>query len=262
MGEQLVDVRWVEPGVAVIEIQRESHMNALNCEVLDHLEEALDTVEGRGEARVAVVTGQGTRAFVAGADIGAIHRIEDGAHAQAFAVRGQLLFQRFQQSRIIFIGAINGYALGGGMELAMALDMRIAAETAKLGQPEINLGIIPGFGGTQRLSRLVGPGMALWLVASGKPVDASEARALGLVDWVVPPAALLDECLARARELAGKAPLALAEVKRLVAHSRDWHVMDGLAEEARAFSQLAVSQDGREGTKAFLEKRAPKFHGR
>lgn len=262
MAEKLVDVRWVESGVAVIEIRRETHLNALNGAVLDGLEEALELVEGRQQARVAVVTGQGSRAFVAGADIGAIHRIKDTADAQAFAERGQAVFARFSHSRIIFIAAINGYALGGGMELALALDLRIAADTAKLGQPEINLGIVPGFGGTQRLARLIGPGRALWLVASGKPVGASEALALGLVDAMVAPADLLEECLGRARELASQAPLALAEAKRLVGGSRDWPLLQGLGEEARAFSYLAVSDDGREGTRAFLEKRPPEFHGR
>lgn len=265
-GDQAMSEAWVaheqlEPGIFVLRIQREKALNALNGEVLDQLEGALDALENEAAARVVIVTGQGARAFAAGADIEAIHHIPNEAAARQFAVRGQRLFQRFQESRLIFIAALNGYALGGGLELAMALDMRIAAETARLGQPEINLGIIPGFGGTQRLPRLVGPSRALWMVASGEPLKAAEAAAAGLVDAVTAPDELMNECLRRARILAGKAPLALAAAKRLVVQSRDWPIDQGLAAEAEAFSALGVSADGREGTAAFLEKRPPVFRG-
>lgn len=262
MGERLVTLEWEQPGVAVLTITREKAMNALDAEVLAQLEGHLDAIEREAQARVAIVTGQGERAFVAGADIAAIQAVADEAQARAFAERGQQLFQRFEQSRVIFIAGINGYALGGGLELAMAMDFRIAATSARLGQPEINLGIIPGFGGTQRLTRLVGVGRALWLIASGRPVTAEEGRAMGLVEMVVEPQGLLTECLTLARELAQKAPLALAETKRLVRSSRDWPLGVGLDEEARAFAALAISEDGREGTRAFLQKRAPVFRGR
>ncbi len=261
MADTLVALELLEPGIYLLRIQREKALNALNSAVLDELSSALDALDGKADARVVIVTGQGSKAFVAGADIEAIHQIANDAAARQFAEKGQRLFQRFQESSIIYIGAINGYALGGGLELAMALDLRIAAETARLGQPEINLGIIPGFGGTQRLGRLVGPGRALWMIASGEPVRAPEAQAMGLVDAVTASNELMDECLRRARVLAQKAPLALAESKRMVARSRDWTIHEGLQAEAEAFSALAVSDDGREGTRAFLEKRQPVFRG-
>ena len=261
MAEQYVQLKWVESGVALVTIARERSLNALNSEVLDQLEASLDVIEANPEARVAVVTGQGNKAFVAGADISAINQAVDEEQARGFAERGQKLFQRFQTSRVLFIAAINGYALGGGMELAMALDIRVAAESARLGQPEINLGIIPGFGGTQRLTRLIGYGRALWMIASGQPVLARDALEMGLVEAVVPLDSLLDECLARARELAKKAPLALAECKWMAVGSRDWDITMGLKKEAQAFARLAVSGDGKEGTRAFLEKRSPEFRG-
>jgi len=259
VSEAFVVVEMVETGIAVLRISREKALNALNSAVLDQLEEALNELEHRSDVRVVIVTGAGQRAFVAGADIEAIHHVADAISAELFAERGQQLFDRFSKSRLLFIAAINGYALGGGLELAMALDMRIAAETARLGQPEINLGIIPGFGGTQRLSRLIGSGRALWMICSGEPLGAQEAESMGLVDKVVASDALMEECLGRARILAEKAPLALARCKYLVVHSRDWSLSQGLDEEAKAFAQLAVSADGREGTKAFLEKRKPVF---
>ncbi len=262
MNDVWVSLEQVEPGVQRLRIERERALNALNADVLDQIEAALDRAEADPASRVLIVTGQGTKAFVAGADIEAISRVDNEAAALAFAERGQRLFRRFEESALITMAAINGYALGGGLELAMALDFRIAAQTARLGQPEINLGIIPGFGGTQRLSRLVGPGQALWMISSGEPVTAEEAKALGLVDVVVPADALMEECLRHARTLAAKAPLALAAAKRLVLGSRDWPLENGLHREAEAFSQLAVSADGREGTQAFLEKRAAKFQGR
>ncbi len=263
----MTDDRWVlveqiETGIYALTIQRERALNALNDGVLDQLEEALNTLEGHEDARVVIVGGSGAKAFVAGADIEAIHQIPDEHAARQFAERGQRLFQRFQESPLIFIAAINGYALGGGLELAMALDLRIASEKARLGQPEINLGIIPGFGGTQRLSRLVGPGQALWMVASGEPLTARQAEAWGLVEAVTEPDALMEECLRRARILAEKAPLALQAAKATVVHSRDWAIAQGLSEEAAAFARLTVSEDGREGTQAFLNKRKPQFRGK
>ncbi len=261
MDEQFVELAWPEPEIAMITITREQSLNALNPVVLDQLEARLNEAEGLPAAKVGIVTGQGSKAFVAGADISVIHHVSDATQARAFAERGQALFQRFAESRIIFIAAINGYALGGGLELAMALDFRIASETARLGQPEINLGIVPGFGGTQRLSRLIGPGHALWMIASGEPLTARTGETLGLIEAVVEPAALMEEALKRARILAAKAPLALRECKRLVAASRDSSLPGGLAIEADAFARLAVSDDGREGTRAFLEKRKPEFRG-
>lgn len=261
MSEKWVHLETLSSGVVGIRIAREGALNALNTGVLDQLEEIVEQCEDSPEIRVAIITGSGDRAFVAGADIAAISQIPDAMAAELFATRGQHVFERLAQSRIFFIAAINGYALGGGLELAMALDLRIASDKAHLGQPEINLGIIPGFGGTQRLSRLVGPGRALWMVASGEPVTAEEAQRIGLVDYVVPHERLMEDCLARAGVLASKAPLALHAAKRLIRESRDWPLEEGLLEEAKAFSHLAVSEDGREGTQAFLNKRQPTFRG-
>lgn len=262
MSTSYVVTESIEPGIAIIRITREKALNALNSAVLDELENALDQAEHDESLRVVIVTGEGEKAFVAGADIDAIHQISDRIEGGQFAERGQTLFARFGQSPLIFIAAIHGYALGGGLELAMALDFRLASNRARLGQPEINLGIIPGFGGTQRLSRLIGEGRALWMICSGEPVNAEEARVMGLIDTVVAADGLMDEALRRARILAQKAPLALRACKRMVRQSRDWSLEQGLHQEALAFADVAVSEDGREGTRAFLEKRSPVFRGR
>lgn len=261
MGESWVSTEELESGIYLLRIEREKALNALNPIVLEQLGEALTRLEEDASVRVVIVTGQGSKAFVAGADIGAISQVSDRHRAQMFAEMGQRLFTRFRHSRLIFFAAINGYALGGGLELAMALDFRVAAESARLGQPEINLGIIPGFGGTQRLGQLVGVSEALWLIASGEPIEASTAKALGLVNEVVAGEQLIEECLKRARILVGKPPLALEECKRLVYGNLTWHEAEGLEEEARSFSRLAVSDDGRAGTQAFLQHRKPVFRG-
>lgn len=258
----VVEMEQIEPGIAVVRIARESALNALNHQVLAGLEKALDELERDESARVVIVTGKGSKAFVAGADIDVIHALPDAEKARQFAAYGQHVFERWAKSRVISFAAINGYALGGGLELAMALDIRVASERARMGQPEINLGIVPGFGGTQRLPRLVGEGRALWMILSGDPIKADEAMAIGLVDAVCPGDRLLEEVIQRARILAAKAPLALSQAKRLVRGCRDWALHEGLDQEAQGFSEVAFSEDGREGTEAFLEKRPATFHGK
>ena len=248
-------------GVARLTITRPAALNALNRQVLDDLAEALGMLENDPGIRVVVVTGAG-RAFVAGADIGEIAALPDGLAAEAFSRYGQRVFHRLAESRLVSIMAINGYALGGGLELALAGDLRLMAESARVGQPEIGLGIIPGFGGTQRLARLIGEGRALELVLTGRQIPAGEALRLGLVNQVLADGELLASAEQLAAELAARAPLALAAAKRAVRGGLDHELAAGLAGEAALFGSVAATQDAREGTDAFLHKRQPHFTGR
>jgi enoyl-CoA hydratase len=248
-------------GTATLTITRPEALNALNGEVLSELEAAIDELEQDQRLMTLVVTGAG-RAFVAGADIAEILAITTGAEAQGFSARGQRVFQRIADNRLITLMAVNGYALGGGLELALAGDLRFLAQSARVGLPEIGLGIIPGFGGTQRLARLIGEGRALWLVLSGQHVDAAEAERLGIANQVLPDAELLPYVEDVARRLATQAPRALSAAKRAVRGGLDRELSTGLALEADLFRAVAMTADAREGTLAFLEKRRPKFTGR
>ncbi len=248
-------------GVARLTITRPEALNALNRQVLDELAEALGTLEDDADTRVVVVTGAG-RAFVAGADIAEIAGLPSRAAAEAFSRQGQGVFDRLAASRLVSIMAINGYALGGGLELALAGDLRLMAESARVGLPEIGLGIIPGFGGTQRLARLIGEGRALELVLTGRQIPAAEAWRLGLANQVIPDGDLLASADRLAEELAAKAPAALVAAKRAVRGGIDHELATGLAGEAAWFGRVAATADAREGTEAFLNKRAPHFTGR
>jgi enoyl-CoA hydratase len=248
-------------GFAVLTINRPEALNALNPAVLDALDQAWSDLEADEGIRVVVVTGAGDRAFVAGADIAAINRIGSAAEGERFARRGQAIFDRIARSRLVSIAAINGYALGGGLELAMACDLRVAADSAEVGQPEILLGVIPGFGGTQRLPRLAGSGAALWWILTGDRVAANEAHRLGVVDRVVPKMELMTVALDLARRLAERAPIALALAKRAVREGLQGDLATGLDLEAALFGLTAASEDAREGTRAFLDKRPPRFRG-
>lgn len=255
-----VKIEPAGPGVAVLWIDRPQALNALNEETLFGIKEAFEALEQDPGMRVVVLSGRG-KAFVAGADIAAIHDVKDEQEGTKLAQLGQTVFNHLAKSPLVVIAAINGYALGGGLELAMAADIRLAADSARLGQPEINLGIIPGFGGTQRLARLIGEGRSLWMILSGEPVDAQTAWQLGLVDAVVPLENLMAEALRRAEVLAKKAPLALKAGKAMVRRALDVPLDQGLLAESQAFGRLAASHDGREGTEAFLQKRAAAFRG-
>lgn len=247
-------------GVAVITIDRQEKRNALNSTVRAELVAALDAFRDDDSVRVLVITGAGEKAFVAGADIG------------EFAERTPLEQRATMTSRRVFdevaaypkpvIAMINGFCLGGGCELALACDVRIASDTAKLGQPEINLGIIPGGGGTQRLPRVVGMGQAMRLVLSGELVDAAEALRIGLVDVVHPAAELRDRTLEFARKMAEKSPVALRVAKSAVRAAAEMPLAAGLAYETELFVTAFASDDKREGIAAFLEKRPPTFTGR
>ncbi|HEX4804948.1 MAG TPA: enoyl-CoA hydratase-related protein [Conexibacter sp.] len=231
--------------------------NALSPETVEALRRAWDALEG-SSARALVIASANPRLFCAGADIKAFTAM-DAASGRAYVAGMHELLRDFERSAIVTLAAVNGLALGGGCELAMACDLRVAGASARFGQPEIKLGIIPGFGGTQRLARLVGPAKALEMNLLGDPISAEEAVACGLVSRVVPDDELLDAALALAETLAGQAPLAVAQLKRVSAHP---DLDAGLAAEQEAFAAVFASDDAREGIAAFLEKRPASFTGR
>lgn len=250
----------IEDRVAVVTVNRPDKLNALNaatrCEFLD----VMDELRGNPEVRVVIVTGQGEKAFVAGADIG---EFEGRTPVDQFRVmKAPTVFGCVDSFPKPVLAMINGYALGAGCELAMACDVRVAADTAKLGQPEVNLGIIPGGGGTQRLPRLVGVGTALRLLYTGQIITADEALGIGLVDQVVPASSLRDHVMQMARLIAEKSPVALSLIKEAVRASVRTSLDEGLNQETTLFGLAFASEDKAEGVQAFLEKRKPDFTGR
>jgi enoyl-CoA hydratase len=247
--------------VAIVTINRPAVLNALNAQTLDDLRRAMLDLRRDDEIRAVVITGAGEKAFVAGADINELARQEPPS-GRDMAARGQHVFGIVEHLGKPVVAAINGFALGGGCELAMACTFRIAADNARLGQPEINLGIIPGYAGTQRLSRLVGRDRAMELVLTGRHVSAAEALSMGLVTRVVPAASLMDEALAFATELASKAPLAVRYAMEAINRGVDMPFEQACAYEAALFGLATATADMREGTRAFLVKRKPTFTGR
>jgi enoyl-CoA hydratase len=243
--------------VAVVTLNRPSVLNALNAKMLGELSFALVELDRNDDVRAVIVTGSGERAFAAGADIGELHELSSALEGAQKARTGQSITRQIERMRAPVIMAINGFALGGGCELAMAGDIRIASEKAKFGQPEVNLGLIPGYGGSQRTTRLVGKGMAMYLCLTGETIDAQEALRVGLVQRVVPPDQLLDEAKRIARIIAEKAPLAIAGCKRVMHGGAHLSIDDALELEAIEFGALVDTKDFREGTGAFLEKRKP-----
>jgi len=234
-------------------------MNALDRPTLEELRDRLLELRDDVEVRVVVLTGSGEKAFVAGADIKYMSGLSE-EEAREWGELGHNAGQLLETMPKPTIAAINGFALGGGCELALACDLRYASSTAKLGQPEINLGIIPGWGGTQRLARVCGLGVAKELILTGRLVDAEEAQRIGLVNDVADP--VLDRALDTARLLASKSPLALAAAKRAVDHSLQGHHGENLQREADEFGGLFETEDAKEGLTAFAEKREPRFTGR
>jgi enoyl-CoA hydratase len=248
--------------IATITLNRPDKLNALNDATMLDLGNAIEAVRANDAVAGVIVTGAG-RAFVAGADISEL-RARAATDAYALARRGQEVFRRFETSPKPVIAAINGFALGGGCELAMACHVRIASESAKFGQPEVKLGVIPGYGGTQRLTRLVGRGRALQLLLTGEMIDAQEAYRIGLVNRVVPAGeggGVVDAARAMLGQMLANGPLALAQCIEAVNRGADISMEEALALEAAAFGMLASTQDMREGTSAFLEKRGPTFRG-
>ena len=247
--------------IAVVTINRPDKLNALNLAVLRELGAAFDELESDREVRAIVMTGAGSKAFIAGADISELNALPGPVQGASHGHLGQQLCFKLERLRQPVIMAINGYALGGGLELAMAGDIRIASETARLGQPEINLGIIPGFGGTQRLPRLVGKGFAKLMIFGGDLITAEEGFRIGLVDRVVPQEQLAGEARKLAVALAKKAPLALAAAKAAINGGLETDLDRGCDLEAAQFGLLFSTADKAEGTKAFLEKRPANFTG-
>ena len=247
--------------VACVTVARPKVLNALNAATVTELGEVFDRLREDPAVRAIVLTGAGDRAFVAGADIAELARLAPNEAREA-ARRGQAVCAQIAGCGKPVVAAINGFALGGGCELAMACTLRVAADTARIGQPEINLGLMPGFGGTQRLPRLVGPGPALELLLTGAPVAAEEARRLGLVNRVVPAARLMEEAGRLAAGLAAKPPVAVRYILDAVRRGMQMSLDDGCDHEAALFGLAAATEDKREGTQAFLDKRRPEFKGR
>ena len=250
----------VTPGdeYAVVTLNRPNVLNALNQATMDELVQVMESMERDEQVRCVVLTGAG-RAFAAGADI------KEMAGASASEMLAGYRFQQWERIRKVtmpLIAAVNGIALGGGCELAMLCDMIVAAETAQFGQPEINLGIMPGAGGTQRLTRAIGKARAMEMVLTGRPISARQAEALGLVTRVVPAEAVLDEAIALAKEIAAKPPVAVRLAKEAVLKAFDTTVEGGLDYERKAFFLIFATEDRTEGIQAFLEKRKPVFRGR
>jgi len=248
-------------GLTWLTVSRPQALNALNRQVLADLDAALDELAADPELGILAVTGDGEKAFVAGADIGEIKEL-DAQSGRDFARRGQALYDRVADLRVPVIAAVNGYALGGGTELALACHLRVASEKAVLGLPEVTLGVIPGYGGTQRLPRLIGPGRALDLILTGRQIKAPEALELGLVNRVVPPDQLRQTVEDLARAILARGPLAVRAALEAVRGGMQSTLAEGQRLEAQLFGLLCATEDMAEGTAAFLEKRKAEFTGR
>jgi len=246
-------------GVATITLNRPKVLNALNAALLGEVSQALTEFENDAEVRAIIITGSGEKAFAAGADIGELNALPNAVEGARKARVGQAVTLQIERLSKPVIMAINGFALGGGCELAMAGDIRIASENAKFGQPEVNLGLIPGYGGSQRPTRLVGRGMAMFLCLSGDIIDAQMALQIGLVERVVPLEELLPSAQKLAKTIASKAPLAIAACKRAINDGAHLGIAEALELEALAFGTLVNTKDFKEGTSAFLEKRKPEW---
>lgn len=248
-------------GVAVVTVARPKALNALNDRTLFELEKAFAVVQEDAEIRGAVVTGDGERAFVAGADISELAQMTP-EQAEAASARGQRVFAAVEGCGKPVAAAVNGFALGGGLELALACHVRFAAPEAKLGLPEVTLALIPGYGGTQRLARLVGPGRALEMILSGDMVDAATAERIGLVNRVVPREELVGAAVKFVQKVGTRGPVAVRHAIEAVLAGADRSHEQGFRREQELFGRCFATQDMREGTTAFLEKRSPRFTGR
>jgi len=247
-------------GIATITINRPKSLNALNVELLNELQALLENISQNEDIRVLIFTGAGDKAFVAGADISELATFNP-LQGKYFAAKGHDCLARIQNLPIPVIAAVNGFALGGGLELTLACDFAYASENAKFGLPEITLGIIPGFGGTQRLARVVGKNFAKEMIFSGKTISAEEGREMGFVNKVLPPETLMEESQKTARSIAAKGRVSLNAAKQAVNRGMDVDLATGCAIEIDAFGLCLASEDAREGTTAFLEKRKPVFKG-
>jgi enoyl-CoA hydratase len=248
----------INEGIAIITVNRPSAMNAMTIATLEELERVVAEIIDNPDIRAAIITGAGTKAFIAGADIAAMHDMTS-TRARELALQAHRIYAAIEQSPKTFIAAVNGYALGGGCELAMACDIRLASENAKFGQPEINIGILPGFGGTQRLPRLVGKGRALEIILTGDMIDSGEALRIGLVNRVMPQAELLDGARRMAQKIAAKGLVAIKLCKEAVGNGLEMDLTKACAYEAELFGYSFSTADQKEGMRAFLEKRPAVF---
>jgi len=254
----LVDV---QERIGRITVNRPEKLNALNRATLEELDHAFRHMRDSPEVGVVILTGAGTKAFVAGADIGELST-QGPVEGRAYALFGQEVLNRIETLGKPVLAAVNGYALGGGCEIALACTLRIASSSSKFGQPEVNLGIIPGYGGTQRLARLVGRGKAQELILTGEMIDAAEAHRIGLANHVAPPEELMARTESLARTILSRGPLAVRYALDAIHRGLSMPPQEGLAYEATLFSLLCASDDMKEGTQAFLEKRKAEFKGR
>jgi len=248
-------------GIALLTVNRPQKLNALNAETFSELNEAFSRVEASASIRALIITGAGEKAFVAGTDIQELAQAS-AMEAQGMALRGQRTFRRLELMHEPSVAAVNGFALGGGLELAMACTMRIASANAKLGQPEVKLATLPGYGGSQRLPRLVGRGRALEMLLTGDPIDAAEAHRIGLVNQVVPQSELLDASRSLLAKVLRNGPIGVGLTMQAVDTGLSSGLEEGLRFEAVAFGLTAATEDYKEGTRAFLEKRAAVFIGK
>lgn len=260
MSDEPVVLLDHDGATSVLTINRPKALNALNADVLAGLRASAEEVAGRAETRCLIVTGSGSKAFVAGADIAAMQKM-DVAQAKEFAATGHATMAALEALSVPVIAAVNGFALGGGCELALSCDFIYASEKAKFGQPEVNLGVLPGFGGTQRLARRVSVGVARELVYTGNMIGAEEALRIGLVNKVFAPEALLEEAKKTAALIATKGSLAVAKSKKVIADGLDTSLAQGNQLEVEAFASCFSTADQKEGMAAFLEKRAANFKG-
>lgn len=250
-----------EGAVKVVTIDRPEVLNAIDEAVLEELWTTWDALDADPETRVIILTGAGEKAFVAGGDIGAMYRLSP-MEAERFVYAGHRVLNRIERSRQVVIAAVNGYALGGGTELALACDIRVAAAHAVFGLPEVTIGLFPGWGGTQRLARLVGEGRAKELVLTGERISAEEAYRIGLVNRVVPGSELMDACRQLAAKILAASPIGVRQAKKAIHEGLQVSLDQGLAIEAEAWLVNFATEDRREGLGAFLEKRKPQFRGR
>jgi enoyl-CoA hydratase len=250
----------IEAGIATVTFNRPKALNALNNELLGELSHAIETIGENEDVRALILTGAGTKAFVAGADINELAK-HNALEAKLFAKRGHHIISALQKLPIPVIAAVNGYALGGGTEIALACDFIYASETAVFGLPEITLGVIPGFGGTQRLPRLIGPNRAKEMIFTGKMISAAEGEKLGLVNQVCSPQNLLPEVIKTAKLIIKFGKVSLLAAKEVINNGLEVDLAMGCSMEINAFALCMASKDAKEGTAAFLEKRKPKFTG-
>jgi enoyl-CoA hydratase len=246
--------------IGYVTINRPDKLNAMNRKVMEELVECFQSLQTDDEVRVVILTGSGEKAFVAGADINELALL-DALTGREKALIGQRAFNLIENLGKPVIAAINGFAVGGGCELAMACTLRIASETARLGQPEVKIGLLPGYGGSQRLPRLVGKGRALEMILTGEPITAAEAHRIGLVNQVVPAAELLTAAEKLAQKIVANAPLAIKFALEAVNHGLEMSAAEGQFLEATLFGLCCSTTDMKEGTRAFLEKRPAKFTG-